>query len=186
MKFSLINASPNEDLDEREKRKSVASWPPLGILYLGAVLQERGIEVSVLDQPAKGFTIEETVNWVEKENPDILGFSTFASSGRTAALISKKVKEKNPNVITVFGNYYATFNPERILRKYPSVDIIVRGEGENTAIELVSCLRNKDSLKKVRGITFKNGENIVSTPDQPLIKDLDSLPFPDGELIDEE
>ena len=186
MKFSLINASPNEDLDEREKRKSVASWPPLGILYLGAVLQERGMEVSVLDQPAKGFTIEETVNWVEKEDPDILGFSTFASSGRTAALISKKVKEKNPNVITVFGNYYATFNPERILRKYPSVDIIVRGEGENTAIELVSCLRNKDSLKKVRGITFKNGENIVSTPDQPLIKDLDSLPFPDRELIDDE
>ena len=186
MKFSLINASPNEDLDEREKRKSVASWPPLGILYLGAVLQERGMEVSVLDQPAKGFTIEETVNWVEKEDPDILGFSTFASSGRTAALISKKVKEKNPNVITVFGNYYATFNSERVLRKYPSVDIIVRGEGENTAIELVSCLRNKDSLKKVRGITFKNGENIVSTPDQPLIKDLDSLPFPDRELIDDE
>ncbi len=186
MKFSVINASPNEGLDERERRKSIASWPPLGILYLGAVLQERGIEVSVLDQPAKSFTIEETVNWVEKENPDILGFSTFASSGRTAALISKKVKEKNPNVITVFGNYYATFNPERILRKYPSVDIIVRGEGENTVIELVSCLRNKGSLKKVRGVTFKNGENMVSTPDQPLIRDLDSLPFPDRELIDDE
>jgi radical SAM superfamily enzyme YgiQ (UPF0313 family) len=186
MKFSFINASPNEGLDEREKRKSIASWPPLGILYLAAVLKERGIEVSVLDQPAKGFTIEETVNWVEKENPDILGFSTFASSGRTAALTSNKVKEKNPNITTVFGNYYATFNPERILRKYPSVDIIVRGEGENTSLELVDCLRNKGKLKEVRGITFKNGENIVSTPDQPLIKDLDSLPFPDRELIDDE
>jgi radical SAM superfamily enzyme YgiQ (UPF0313 family) len=186
MKFSFINASPNEGLDERERRKSIASWPPLGILYLGAVLQERGIEVSVLDQPAKGFTIEETVNWVEKENPDILGFSTFASSGRTAASISNKVKEKNPNITIVFGNYYATFNPERILRKYPSVDIIVRGEGEKTAIDLVSCLRNKDNLKKVRGITFKNRENIVSTPDQPLMRDLDSLPFPDRELIDDE
>jgi radical SAM superfamily enzyme YgiQ (UPF0313 family) len=150
------------------------------------VLRERGIEVSVLDQPAKGFTIEETVNWVEKEDPDILGFSTFASSGRTAALISKMVKEKNPNITTVFGNYYATFNPERILRKYPSVDIIVRGEGENTALELVNCLRNKGKLKEVQGISFKNGENIVSTPDQPLIRDLDSLPFPDRELIDDE
>ena len=81
MKFSFINASPNEGLDERERRKAIASFPPLGILYLATVLKERGIEVSVLDQPAKGFTIEETVNWVEKENPDILGFSTFASSG---------------------------------------------------------------------------------------------------------
>jgi radical SAM superfamily enzyme YgiQ (UPF0313 family) len=186
MKFSFINASPNEGLDVRESRKSIASWPPLGILYLAAVLKERGIEVSALDQPAKGFTVEETVNWVEKENPDILGFSTFASSGRTAALISNKVKDKNPNITTVFGNYYATFNPERILRKYPSVDIIVRGEGENTTLELVNCLGNKGKLKEVRGITFKNGENIVSTLDQPLIKDLDSLPFPGRELIDDE
>jgi len=186
MKVSFINASPNEGLDERERRKAIASWPPLGILYLATVLQERGIEVSVLDQPAKGFTIEETVNWVRRENPDILGFSTFASSGRTAALISNKVKEENTNITTVFGSYYATFNPERILRKYPSVDIIARGEGENTILELVSCLRNKEKFKEVRGITFRNGKNIVSTPDQPLIMDLDSLPFPDRKLIDVE
>jgi radical SAM superfamily enzyme YgiQ (UPF0313 family) len=184
MKFSFINASPNQGLDERERRKSIASWPPLGILYLATMLKERGIEVSVLDQPAKGFTIEETVNWVRRENPDILGFSTFASSGRTAALISDRVKEENPNVTTVFGNYYATFNPERILRKYPSVDIIVRGEGENSTLELVSCLQNREKLEKVRGIAFRNGKSIVSTPDQPLIKDLDSLPFPDRDLID--
>jgi radical SAM superfamily enzyme YgiQ (UPF0313 family) len=184
MKFSFINASPNEGLDERERRKSIASWPPLGILYLATVLREKGIEVSVLDQPAKGFTIEETVSWVEKENPDIVGFSTFASSGRTAALISNRVKERNPNITTVFGNYYATFNPERILRKYPSVDIIARGEGENTILELESCIRNKEELKKVRGITFRNEKSIVSTPEQPLIRDLDSLPFPDRNLID--
>jgi radical SAM superfamily enzyme YgiQ (UPF0313 family) len=184
MKFSFVNAGPNVGLEERERRKSIASWPPLGILYLATVLAERGIEVSVLDQPAKGFTMEETVDWIDKENPDILGFSTFASSGRTAALISKKVKERNPNITIVFGNYYATFNSERVLRKYPSVDIIVRGEGENTAIELVSCLNNKVELKKVRGITFRNKESIFSTPDQPLIKNLDSLPFPDRKLID--
>lgn len=186
MKFSFINASPNEGLDEREKRKAMASFPPLGILYLAAVLKESGIEVSILDQPAKAFTIEETVRWIEKENPDVLGFSTFASSGRTAALISNEVKKKNPNIIIVFGNYYATFNSERILRKYPSVDIIVRGEGENTVINLVNCLKNKGKLKEVLGITFRNKNGIISTSDRPLIRDLDSLPFPDRRLIDVE
>jgi len=186
MKFSLINAGPNIGLDERERRKALGSFPPLGILYLAAVLQEKDVEVSVLDQPAKGFTVEETLDWIEKENPDILGFSTFCVSGRTAALISTEVKEKNPNIITVFGNYYATFNSERILRKYPSVDIIVRGEGENTAIDLVNCLQNKGELEKVQGITFRNKSSIISTPERPLIKDLDSLPFPDRKLIDVE
>jgi radical SAM superfamily enzyme YgiQ (UPF0313 family) len=186
MKFSFINTSPNEGLDERERRKSIASWPPLGILYLATVLEESGIEVSVLDQPARGFTVEETVKWIRRENPDILGFSTFASSGRTAALISNRVKEENPNITTVFGNYYATFNPERILRKYPSVDIIARGEGENTCLELVDSLESGENLKQVHGITFRKGKNIASTPDQPLIKDLDSLPFPNRDLIDED
>jgi radical SAM superfamily enzyme YgiQ (UPF0313 family) len=185
MKLSLINAGPNIDLDERERRKALGSFPPLGILYLAAVLEENGTEVSALDQPAKGYSVDETIKWIEKEDPDILGFSTFSVSGRTAALISARVKEKNPNITIVFGNYYATFNPERILRKYPQVDVIVRGEGENTAIELSDCLKKGDDLKKVQGISFRGKENnIISTPERPLIKDLDSLPFPDRKLID--
>jgi anaerobic magnesium-protoporphyrin IX monomethyl ester cyclase len=130
MKFSFISVSPNEGIDEREGRKSIAAFPPLSILYLVAVLEEAGFEASVLDQPALGLTVEETLKWVEKEDPDVLGFSTLTTSGRTAALISRKVKEENPNVTIVFGNHHATFNPERILNKYPSVDVIVRREGE--------------------------------------------------------
>ncbi|MBM4401099.1 MAG: hypothetical protein FJ045_04025, partial [Crenarchaeota archaeon] len=172
MKFSFISASPNEGIDEREGRKSIAAFPPLSILYLASVLEEIDVEVSVLDQPALGLTVEETLRWVEKENPDVLGFSTFASSGQTAAQISTKVKEKNPNVTTVFGNHYATFNAERILRKYPAVDIIVRGEGEKTVAALANCLKNGEDLKKVRGINFRNEGKIVTTSDQPLIKDL--------------
>jgi anaerobic magnesium-protoporphyrin IX monomethyl ester cyclase len=183
MKFAFISVSPNEGIDDREGRKSIAAFPPLSILYLTAVLKEIGVEVSVLDQPALGLTVEETVRWVEKENPDLLGFSTLTSSGQTAGLISKKVKEKNPEVTTVFGNHHATFNAERILRKYPSVDIVVRGEGEKTVLELANCLKNGEDLKGVRGINFRNEGKIVSTPDQPLIDDLDALPFPDRKLL---
>ena len=185
MKFSFVNAGPNAGLDEREGKKAVGAWPPLGVLYLAAVLKEKGVEVSVLDQAAKGLTIRETVSWIRAENPDVLGFSTFATSGRTAALISNEVKKENPNVTIVFGNYYATFNPERILRKYPSVDIIVRGEGEQTVVDLASCFENRGRLKDVLGISFRDGSNVASTGDRPLIQDLDCLPFPDRSLIDE-
>ena len=182
----MINPSANIGLDERERRKAFGSFPPMGILYLAAVLEERGVEVALLDQPAKGLTVEETVKWIESEDPDVLGFSTFATSGRTAALISDKVKEKNRNVTVVFGNHYATFSPERILGKYPSVDIAARGEGENTVIELADCLRNNGDLEKVQGVSFRHNGNVISTPDRPLIKDLDSLPFPARKLIDVE
>jgi len=115
VKFSFINASPNEGIDEREGRKSIASFPPLGVLYLATILAEADVEVSVLDQPAVGFTVKDTLRWVQKQKPGIVGFSALASSGRMAALLSHKVKELNPNIVTVLGNHYATFNADRIL-----------------------------------------------------------------------
>ena len=185
MKFSFINASPNDIIFyEGKKNLLSATWPPLGILYLATTLQETGVEVSVLDQPAKGYTIEETVKWVEKEDPNILGFTTFSSSGRTAALLCSEVSKIKPNIINVLGGYYATFNANRILKKYSSVNIIVRGEGENTVVDLVDTLKRGDNLKKVLGITFREGDAVVSTPDRPLIKDIDSIPFPDRSLLD--
>ncbi len=186
MKFCLISTGPNESLEEREKNKSISAFPPLGLLYLAAVLKEKGFEVSVLDQPGQGLTMDETVNWVLHENPDVLGFSTLASSGITAALISNKVKMNNPNIKILFGNHYATFNAERILQKYPSVDIIVRGEGEKTIIDLAECLLKNGDLATVRGINFRKNQSLIATPDQALIKDLDALPFPDRRLIDVE
>jgi anaerobic magnesium-protoporphyrin IX monomethyl ester cyclase len=184
LKFSFINAAPYEGLSEREAQKSIASFPPLGLLYLASTLEQKSIEVSVLDQPAQGLTLNETVRWVEKEQPDILGFSTFSSSGRTAALISTKVKEKNPNILVVFGNHYATFNAERILNKYPSVDIVACGEGEDIVTDLANVFNKEENLKNVSGITFRNNGKITSTEERPLIEDLDAIPFPDRKLID--
>ena len=86
-----------------------------------------GIEVSILDQTAKRFSLDQTVNWVKKEDPDILGFSVLNTAAKEAPRIAKQVKEENPNITIVFGNYHATFNAERILNTYPSVDVIVRG-----------------------------------------------------------
>ena len=186
MKFCLVNASPNECLDERERKKSIAAFPPLSLLYLASTLEKSGVEVLVLDQPAQGFTVDETVDWVIQNKPDVVGFSALAASGKTAALICCKVKDKDPSIITVMGNHYATFNAYRILKRYPAVDIIVRGEGETTITQLANCIKNRQSLKQVQGINYRSNQEIISTPNQPLIKDLNSLPFPNRELINVE
>jgi radical SAM superfamily enzyme YgiQ (UPF0313 family) len=180
MKFSFINPSPAPDTPDMV----VTAWPPLGILYCAGVLIDEGIEVSILDQAAKVFSTRQTVNWVKKENPEILGFSVLNSSMEEAVKIAGQAKMENPNLTIVFGNYHATFNAERILNKYPFVDMIVRGEGEYTCLELGKCLEKGGKLRKVAGITFRKNGNVVSSPDRPLIKDLDSLPFPDRDLID--
>lgn len=164
----------------------VGAAPPLGMLYIAAVLRNEGVQVFMIDEAAQGFSIRRVVDWVKKENPDVLGFSTYNLSGRKAAKIAERVKKENPHITIVFGNFYATFNAHRILKKYPCVDVIVRGEGEYTTLELVKSLEKKGSFKDVLGITFRKKNRIITTPDRPLIRDIDSLPFPDRELLDAE
>ena len=183
MKFSFINPGPNPQLPIEDQRKMVGAAPPLGILYIATFLRNKGIEVSLSDEAAQGFTMKDTVDWVKKENPHILGFSACSSSGIKANMIAARVKRENPDIVTVLGNFYATFNDERILKKYPDIDVIVRGEGEETSLNLVESLENKLDLKKVLGITFRRNNRIITTPDRPLIKDVDSIPVPDRKLL---
>jgi len=179
MKFSFINPSPSPETPDMV----VTAWPPLGMLYIAEILLANGIEVSILDQAARRFSMKQTLDWVKKEDPDIVGFSVLNSSAKEAAFLAECVKKENPNATIVFGNYHATFNAERILKKYPSIDVIVRGEGELTGLDLAKCVEKKGNLEDVKGITFRKDGKIVSTPDRPLIKDVDSLSFPNRDLV---
>jgi len=186
MKFSFVNPPLNEEVSTTEKKKMIGTSPPMGILYVAAYLKNQGIEVSLLDATARNLTTTQTANWIKKEDPDIVGFSTLTCTSRTAPRIAKQAKKENPNLTTVLGGLHATYNSARILKKYPWVDIIVRGEGEHTALELTKTLEKENSLKDIPGVTFQDNGNIVSTPDRALIKDIDTIPFPDRTLLDTE
>ena len=182
LKFSFIN--PNQAPGSGDM--CAKAWPPLGMLYIAGVLLKGGVDVSLLDQAAKGFSREQALSWVKKEDPDILGFSVLQTAATEAPRIAELVKEWNPNVTIVMGNYHPTFNDTRILRKYPCVDVIVRGEGEYTSLDLANCLEKGGDMRRVEGITFRHKGEIVSTPDRPLIKNIDELPFPDRCLMNTE
>jgi len=178
MKFSFVSPSPASEA----KGKIEAPWPPLGVLYLAGMLKNAGTEVSVLDQAAKGFSSEQVLQWVKRENPDILGFSVLVTSYYQTLDLAQRAKEENPDLFIVLGNYHATFNAERILKKYPFVDVIVRGEGEHVVPELANCVKKNRNFKETAGLTLRSNGHIVSTPDAPLIGNIDSLPIPDREL----
>jgi anaerobic magnesium-protoporphyrin IX monomethyl ester cyclase len=178
MKFSFINPSP----PSKSNYMVPTAWPPLGILYCAGVLREAGVEVSLLDQPASHFSLGQVVDWVKREEPDVVGFSVLLSAAKEASKIAECVKTENPDLIVVFGSHHSSFNAERILRKYPFVDIVVRGEGEFTGVEIVRCLEEQKKLDNVEGVTFRKNGRIVSNSDRPLNMDIDCLPFPDRDL----
>ena len=196
MKISLIFPKPPKEgifcgtvrEAERYVKEKIEfyGFPPMGTLYLATYLSEHNFDVSILDQFARGYSIERTLNWIKREDPDILGFSTIttAGTGISSATIAKKVKEEiNPNVKILFGNYHATFNDSRILTKYPQVDACVRGEGENTLLEIAEKHEKGKGFEGIKGVTYRNNGRIIRNDERPLIENLDELPFPNRKLL---
>ena len=118
---------------------------------------------------------------IEKFRPDIVAVHMKTGSYLTALNTARLAKEINPSVITVMGGPHPTMIPEDIARK-DVVDFVVLGEGEETMAELAG-LDGNAGASRVRSIAFSDGKEVVITEPRPLIKDVDSLPFPSRRSI---
>ncbi|MEK6820435.1 MAG: radical SAM protein, partial [Nanoarchaeota archaeon] len=116
---------------------------------------------------------------LEKEKPDLIGFSVLSFNYYQALEIASHIK-KNHDIKIIFGGVHAILMPEQVI-KNKEVDIICTGEGETALKELLDSNLN---VKKVRGIWYKNKGKIVRNKDNKLIEKLDSLPFPDWNDFD--
>ena len=178
MKVTLINPPypPN-----------VHSHPPfipLGLAYLGAITEQEGHEVNIIDCQAEKLTYETFRDRISKETPDIIGVTATTLLYKSAMKLIDIAKEAHPNAITMLGGSHGTFWDENALNEYPTLDIVVRREGEITFKELLNNFQKNISLTNVLGITFRQKDGkIVRTPDRPFIEDLDKLPFPAHHLL---
>ena len=153
--------------------------PSLGIGYMAAVLEKNGYDVDVLDASALELTYDEIGEEILKRNPDIVSISALTPTIGVALDSADKIKQVKPDTIVVLGGYHPTFEYESVLEE-PSVDVVVRGEGEYTFLDLVRTVENGGDLADVQGLAFhdENNFSLVVTPDRPIIEDLDELPFP--------
>ena len=156
---------------------------PLGIAYLGAVAEKAGHEVAVIDCQAEKLTYQTFHKRIAQTPADIIGVTATTLLYKSAMQIISIAKEVQPDAVTVLGGSHGTFWDEAALNDFPSLDIVVRREGEQTFVELLDKLQTRKSLNSVLGITFRREEKIIRTPDRPFLEDLDSLPFPAHDLL---
>jgi anaerobic magnesium-protoporphyrin IX monomethyl ester cyclase len=160
-----------------------AALPHLGLLMLGAVLREVGHRVCVVDASAQGLGYEQTLEKAKRFEPHIIALTAVTPSIIKAVKLAEMMKKAVPTVPIVIGGPHFTAVPEKTLLDYPFFDFGVVGEGEATLKELVEALSANRSPLEVSGVAFrKNGKVIFSAP-RPVIKDLDSLPFPAWDLL---
>jgi radical SAM superfamily enzyme YgiQ (UPF0313 family) len=150
---------------------------------LGAVAEKAGYQVTVIDCQAEKLTYETFRNRIAKTPSDIIGVTATTLLYKSAMQLITIAKQTQPQAVTVLGGSHGTFWDENALHEYPSLDIVVRREGEQTFIELADKLQSQSSLGSVLGITYRNGDKIVRNQDRPFIEDLDTLPFPAHHLM---
>ena len=181
MKFLLIRPG------DREKKYqhlicSPLSHPPLGLLYLGAVLENDGHKVEVLDYYAEDISKKQLDNYLNSS--DAVGMTVYTSSYKFVADISKMIKELNPEILLIIGGPHCTFLQKKSLLDFPEADFSVIGEGEQVILDIVKFLQGNKKLSEIHGIYYRDKNSIKSGKPLQVIDNLDNLLYPARHLVE--
>lgn len=159
-------------------------WQPLGILYVGAQLLREGHEVTFSDGALH--THQDILDDFVRNEPHFVGVYSNTPIWNIAKRTIRDLKRLNPDVFISLGGPTAIGWRERCLNECPELDCVHTGEGEASAPGVLEYLERKRTLATVPGIIYREaaGQSIITNPDSPLIKDLDQVPFPARQLLE--
>jgi len=161
---------------------------PLGPLYLTRALEDTGFEVDFRDYQCVDsddpFDMQVFVDFLRDPAP-VIGLSCMANLLPFTILAIRALREAYPDRAIVLGGVGSTAVEEKILRRFPWINIICRSEGERTGPELLRTIQTGDDLAAVDGISFHTGNGTIRhNPKRERIHELDAIPFPAFDKIE--
>lgn len=163
------------------KRIAGIQFPPVSQLIVVTTLNNAGHNCDLLDAAALGYSIDKLIK-ATKEYKFLIILTSTMTINEDAELLTQ-IKKVNPEAISIVYGAHPTFMPKYTLCK-PGIDIIVQREPEFIIRDLISCFKTaNESFKSVKGIGFRQGEEIIINEPYPFIENLDDLPIPDRTLL---
>lgn len=159
---------------------------PISIGMLAGYLISKGREVKVVDEltsPIDDYLTNIKEHLKDMPKPYVFAISCLTINFDRGIKIARLIKSSYPDSVVIFGGIHPTILPEETLNS-GVVDIVVRGEGEETLLGLYDSIRNKESYMDIEGISFKDGSKIKHNPARLLIKDIDEISHFPYELFD--
>jgi len=156
---------------------------PLGVGYMAAILKKNNVDVKIYCQDIFHYTNEELAKFLSKNKFDLIGVGFLAARFKETMIdLCDTINKYKKNAWLVLGGHGPTPIPEYTLNK-TKADVVVMGEAEETIVELLRCKANKGDISKIKGIAYRDGNNIVINERRDPIKNLDSIPFPEWSLF---
>ena len=154
--------------------RSGSVYPPLGLCQLAAVDKNNCIQI--LDAEGLGLSIKETENLIKRLNPKIIGLT---ATSFTLDIVEKwAYLAKSFGATVIVGGPHPSLSPINTFQECPSVDFIVRGEGEVIINELIAKILNQKETEFLKGVCERKGSEIHISDEILKVKDFENLPFP--------
>jgi anaerobic magnesium-protoporphyrin IX monomethyl ester cyclase len=150
----------------------------LALPYLAATCNDlsgidlQRLELTVNEQP------DQLLSRLFDADADVILFSCYIWNTELTVRLASDLKQIAPTTFIVLGGPEVSFGAFEMMVQARAIDCIVRGEGEQTCLELLKSLQDGTPLDEVAGLTFREGEEIVANPDRGPIADLDEIPSP--------
>ena len=181
----------------------MGNWAPWGDRHLavnslhsqvaGFIREKKSAEVSVLDCRALGLDDDQMLDEIKQRRPDVVFFGAMIAAAGGAAQLNrfheamKRIKEALPETITVGGGLMYTAIPKKVMTENRQLDFAivgVFGDVEYPLSELLEELKKPArNFADIRGLTWRNGDEVVLNPGRPVIGNLDELPMPAYDLF---
>jgi anaerobic magnesium-protoporphyrin IX monomethyl ester cyclase len=161
-------------------------YPPIELAHVAAVLEEGGFEVAIHDADALGLGVEGSRDAIVAEKPGLVLVDSSSTSLDQDLRLCREVRAGTGAPVAILGSQ-VTYAPGEVFEN-ESVDLVVRGEPEHTALEIARRVESRADLRGVAGTTWRapaaDGKaRIVNEPEREKIADLDQLPIPARHLL---
>jgi len=163
-----------------------SSMPPLGLLYIGAFLEKEGHEIQIVPADLLQLSWSQVAGEIRDFEPDLIGVTSTTENRFQSFRLVQVAKKVRPAAHTIMGGPHASMAAEDCLEHVQDLDIVCRGEGEQTMLELCRELEGKNdlnALSSIAGISYKANGKVYSNSQREPIKDLDSIPRPAYHLV---
>jgi len=164
--------------------KSGTLYFPIWLAYCAGILEEEGHQISFIDAPARGMSLNDILHRAEKLQPRLIVMDTSTPSISNDIKVGEAIKKICPDAFVTLVGTHASALPEEALQQSHAIDAIARREYEYTVRDLASVLekrgdqRNREALlRKVDGLSFRVADRIIHTADRSPIENLDTLPW---------
>jgi anaerobic magnesium-protoporphyrin IX monomethyl ester cyclase len=163
------------------------NWPPAWVAYIAGQLKAAGYtDIRFIDAMTDHMENDVLEKELRYARPDVVMCTAITPAIYKAQETMALVKKVLPSAVTVLGGIHGTFMYGQVLTEAPWIDYIVRGEGEEIAVNFIKALdegRLPEHREEIKGLAFLKDGKPFATPVHPPVADLDSL-TPDWSVLD--